>query len=82
MSRICDICGKGYLKGNLVPRGIGRRVTRRSIKKQQPNLRVKKLEFNGQTTKVKICASCLKRFGYEEKLAATVAATEPHQTTA
>lgn len=70
MSRICEICGKGYLKGNLVPRGIGRRVTRRSIRKQNPNLRSKKVELNGQNVTLKLCTSCLKRFGFEEKVAA------------
>lgn len=61
MSKLCEICGKGYLKGNLVPRGIGRRVTRRTIMKQQPNLRVKRLDMGGTKVKIQMCASCLKR---------------------
>lgn len=69
MSRICDVCGKGYLKGNLVPRGIGRRVTNRAIRRQNPNLRSKKLEINGQNVKVKLCASCLKRLNFENNKA-------------
>ncbi len=64
MSRVCEVCGKGYLKGNLVPRGVGRRVTNRAIKKQQPNLRKKKIEIDGQTMRVSICTSCLKRMKY------------------
>lgn len=66
MSRICDICQKGSLKANLVPRGVGRRVTRRTIMKQMPNLRNKTLEINGKRVKVKICASCLKRIGFDK----------------
>ena len=31
MSKQCQVCGKIYQKGNLVPRGIGNRVTRRTI---------------------------------------------------
>lgn len=65
MSRICDICEKGYLRGNLVPRGVGRRVTRRTLTRQQPNLRSKKMDLNGSTIKVKLCASCLKRLKLE-----------------
>ncbi len=61
MSRICQICGKGYLKGNLVPRGVGKRVTRRTIMHQLPNLRIKRLDFGGSKIKVQLCASCLKR---------------------
>ncbi len=65
MSRICDICEKGYLKGNLVPRGVGRRVTRRTLMRQQPNLRTKRLEINGVKVKVQLCASCLKKLKQE-----------------
>jgi large subunit ribosomal protein L28 len=61
MSKICEICGKGYLKGNLVPRGVGRRVTKRTIHRQQPNLRIKRLLVGGVKIKVRMCASCLKR---------------------
>ncbi len=67
MSRVCEICEKRYLKGNLVPRGIGKRVTRRTITKQQPNLRVKRIEINGNTATIRLCASCLKRLKFESK---------------
>ena len=69
MARVCDICNKGYMKGNLVPRGIGRRVTNRSIKKQRPNLRRKKLIINGQTITASVCAACLKRMKFDKKQA-------------
>ncbi|MFC1621832.1 50S ribosomal protein L28 [Patescibacteria group bacterium] len=61
MARKCEICGKGYMKGNLVPRGIGRRVTNRAIRRQQPNLKTKRLEMGGKKVKVKLCTSCLKK---------------------
>ncbi len=67
MARVCEVCGKEYMKGNLVPRGIGRRVTQRTIRKQKPNLRIKRIEINGRKYKVKMCASCLKRLKFDAK---------------
>lgn len=67
MSKVCDICNKTYMKGNLVPTGIGDRVTRRTTKRQQPNLRNKRIDVNGQKVKVKICASCLKRLKFDQR---------------
>lgn len=60
MSKICEICGKGYLRGHLVSRGIGRRVTRRTIHHQMPNLRSKKIVIEGTPVRIMVCASCLK----------------------
>ena len=65
MPKLCEICGKGYKKGNLVPRGVGRRVTKRTLHRQQPNLRTKKFVIEGTPVKVKLCASCLKRIKKE-----------------
>jgi large subunit ribosomal protein L28 len=65
MSKVCDICSKGALKGNLVKRGIGRRVTRRSITKQEANLFDKRIKIDNTTIKLRICSSCLKRLKYE-----------------
>jgi ribosomal protein L28 len=69
MSKICDICQKGYQKGNLVPRGIGRRVTRRTITVRHPNLRSRHFVVNGSMVHLMVCSSCLKRLKYEEKQA-------------
>jgi len=55
MSKICDLCGKSALRGNLVPRGIGNRATRRTIRHQEPNLRIK------------LCSSCLKRLKKDKR---------------
>lgn len=69
MAKVCEVCGKDYNKANLVPRGIGRRVTRRTTTRQHPNLRNKKLQINGQNVKVRLCASCLKRLKFETRKA-------------
>ena len=67
MSKHCQICGKIYQKGNLVPRGIGNRVTRRTIKRNSVNLRVKRFLINGRKVKVILCSSCLKRIKKDER---------------
>lgn len=61
MSKLCEICGKGYLRANQVPRGIGNRVTKRTTIKQQPNLRSKKFQVNGVNVRIQLCSSCLKK---------------------
>jgi ribosomal protein L28 len=61
MSKQCQICGKTYQKGNLVPRGIGNRVTRRTISRNSANLRTKRFTIDGRTVKLLLCSSCLKR---------------------
>lgn len=52
----CLICGKGRLKGNWVPRLIGRRVPRRTIRFQKPN--IQKVTLEGESYVV--CTTCLK----------------------
>ena len=74
MARVCEICQKGYLKGNLVPRGIGNRVTNRAIIMRQPNLQMKRITIDGITKRFKICTSCLKRIKFEKNLLAKQAA--------
>ncbi len=69
MSKVCEICLKSYLKSNLVKRGIGRRVVRRTLSRQEPNLFEKKLKIDGVNIKIKMCSSCLKRIKYERNLA-------------
>jgi ribosomal protein L28 len=59
------------MRGNQVPRGIGRRVTKRTTIKQMANLRSKRIDVDGQKIKIKICTSCLKRM---KKSAAALAA--------
>ena len=76
MSKICQVCGKQAQKGNLVPRGVGKRVTRRTIAQRQPNLRVKRFSVDGNTVKMLLCASCLKRIKYDAKQAEVAAKAE------
>ena len=67
MPKQCEICGKTYQKANLVPRGIGNRVTKRTASRNSANLRVKRFLINGRKVKVRLCASCLKRLKKDEK---------------
>lgn len=67
MSKQCQICGKTYQKGNLVPRGIGNRVTRRTTRRNSVNLRTKRFEINGAKVKLILCSSCLKRLKKDER---------------
>jgi ribosomal protein L28 len=76
MSKICMSCEKGYLKANLVPRGIGRRVTKRTIIRRQPNLQSKRFVIGGRSLKLLLCTSCLKRIKYEDRLVAAQAAAK------
>jgi large subunit ribosomal protein L28 len=55
MSRTCEICGKHTITGNKVSHAKNR--TRRTWK---PNLINIKTNKNGTTTKIKVCARCLK----------------------
>lgn len=72
MSRMCQFCGKNYIKSNKVARGIGNRVTRRTISSKRANLRSKRLDFGDQKIKVTICTSCLKRLKKDVRDAVTV----------
>ncbi|OGY87728.1 MAG: 50S ribosomal protein L28 [Candidatus Kerfeldbacteria bacterium RIFOXYA2_FULL_38_24] len=51
MSKICDVCGRGYLKGNA--RSHSKRAT---IKRQQVNLQTTTIAGK----KVKACTRCIK----------------------
>lgn len=56
MSRRCDICGKGPLKGNLISHAHN--VSKRKF---YPNLHsVRVAETNGTIGRKKVCAKCLK----------------------
>ncbi len=76
MSRICDICEKTYQTGNLVPRGIGNRVTKRTSTHNMANLRSKKFEINGRKIRVTLCSSCLKRIKKDTRDAVKVETVE------
>ena len=68
MSRICDICGKGAVKGSTILRrgqakktgGIGQHVTAITKRKFSPNLQMVRANVNGQTKRMRICTACLR----------------------
>lgn len=76
MAKSCEVCGKTYQKANLVPRGIGNRVTKRTATKKGANLRNKRLIIGGKKVRVTICASCLKRLKKDQKVAETTSETK------
>ncbi|MCG2685883.1 50S ribosomal protein L28 [Candidatus Parcubacteria bacterium] len=55
MARVCELCGKGFLKGNQISHSAVK-----TIKRSYPNLRTVRVEIKGRTRKMKICAKCLK----------------------
>lgn len=56
MSRVCSVCGKGKLSGNLVSHS-----NRKTPKLYEANLqKVTVKNANGSTEKVYVCARCLK----------------------
>jgi len=68
MSRKCEICGKGTVAGNSVPRkglpkkkgGAGQHIGVKSKRTFKPNIVKIKALFNGNKQSVKICTRCLK----------------------
>ncbi len=55
MSKVCEICGKGKMKGNTVSHS-----NRKAIKHWDANLQVVEMEVNGEQKKVKACTKCIK----------------------
>ena len=68
MSRRCEICGKGGMKGSVIHRrgqakkkgGIGQHVTAINSRLFQPNLQVVRAVVNGVTRRIKVCTTCIK----------------------
>ncbi len=75
MARRCEICGKGTVAGNSVPRrgqakkkgGVGQHIGVKSKRVFRPNILSVKTLVKGTPTTIKICARCL-RSGRVEKL--------------
>jgi len=76
MSRVCDICGKGAVRGSTILRrgqpkktgGIGQHVTAITPRMFKPNLQSVRALVNGRTQRVRVCTSCL-RSGRVQKAA-------------
>ena len=71
MSRRCEICGKGGVRGNRILRrgqakkkgGIGQHITAITPRLFKPNLQVVHAIVNpntGRRGKIKVCANCIK----------------------
>ncbi len=68
MSRKCEICGKGTISGNSVPRkglpkkkgGAGQHIGVKSKRLFKPNLLKMKALIDGKPKAIKICTRCLK----------------------
>jgi len=68
MSRRCDICGKGQVRGNSILRrgqskktgGIGQHVTAVTPRLFRPNLQVAHALVDGRPQRIKACANCIK----------------------
>ena len=66
--RICDMCGKGPLRGNMISRrglpkkkgGVGLKVTGMTKRSFKPNLQKVRAVVDGETVRVKVCTSCLR----------------------
>jgi large subunit ribosomal protein L28 len=68
MSRRCEICGKGQIRGNHILRrgqkkktgGIGQHVTAVTPRIFKPNVQVVHAVVDGVRRRVKACANCIK----------------------
>lgn len=68
MSRRCDICGKGQVRGNSILRrgqskksgGIGQHVTAVTPRLFKPNLQNVRAVITGVHRRIKACANCIK----------------------
>jgi large subunit ribosomal protein L28 len=68
MSRRCEICGKGQVRGNSILRrgqakktgGIGQHVTAVTPRVFRPNLQVAHAIVDGTRRRIKVCTNCIK----------------------
>ncbi|MCG3150272.1 MAG: 50S ribosomal protein L28 [Verrucomicrobiae bacterium] len=68
MSRRCEICGKGQVRGNTILRrgqakkkgGIGQHVTAVTPRLFKPNLQNVRAVIAGEHRRIKACANCIK----------------------
>lgn len=68
MSRRCEICGKGGMRGSIIHRrgqakkkgGIGQHVTAITPRLFEPNLQSVRALVNGATRRLKVCTACLR----------------------
>ena len=56
MSRVCDICGKSPLKGNMVSHAHNT-----SRRRWLPNLQRVRANIDGVVKRIRVCTTCLKQ---------------------
>ncbi|PIS20691.1 50S ribosomal protein L28 [candidate division WWE3 bacterium CG08_land_8_20_14_0_20_43_13] len=56
MSRICQQCGKKYLRGNLVSHSA-----HKTIRRSQPNLHSVRVQVGSIAQRMKLCTKCIKQ---------------------
>ena len=69
MSRKCDLCGKGPVRGFQITRrglakkkgGVGKKITGRNKRDFRPNLQYVRAVVAGEIVRMRICTGCLKR---------------------
>lgn len=69
MSRKCDLCGKGPVRGYQITRrglakrkgGVGKKITGRNKRNFRPNLQYVRAVVAGEIVRMRICTGCLKR---------------------
>ena len=75
MARVCEICGKGTMSGNIVPRkgqakkkgGVGQHIGVCKKRVFYPNLLKVKSVIDGRHITARICTRCL-RSGFIDKV--------------
>ena len=55
MSRVCDLCGKGSMRGNTVSHS-----NRKAPRHTHPNLQKETVNLDGNAFSVKVCTKCKK----------------------
>lgn len=62
MSKVCAICGKGKMSGNLVSHS-----NRKTPKTYSANLKKVKVEINGKESTEYVCTRCIRTANKEER---------------
>ena len=76
MARKCELCGKGTVAGNNVPRkgqprkkgGAGQNIGVKTKRVFKPNLVKVKTVIDGTTKTIKVCTRCLRTGNFVKKV--------------
>jgi len=61
MSRVCDLCGKGKMRGNTVSHS-----NRKAPCHYVPNLQKETFDVGGNKMSIRICTKCKKTLNYKQ----------------